>query len=201
MNSKILKMVLPLPVSQNHYLKHRVSHGKKKFVQTYKTSEALYFENTARPIIKKEVEKHKWIMPEKDTYVRVEVTWYLHKRGMDCSNMHKQLLDVMQGYVYQNDSMVLECSKNCFIDSQNPRCSLEIYILEKEGVFKNKEEKKFFCEANCYKCSKKKNSCTIFKKLLENRIIPEVDLEKNLCSKIKIKKGAIKNDKNKTISN
>ena len=200
--NKVLKLTLPLPVSVNHYLSHRISKGKgKKFIQTYKTSEAMLFERIAKPIIKEEVIKQGWEIPDIDEYIRVEATWFLHKKGIDCSNLHKQALDIMQGFVYHNDSMVLECTKDYFIDSKNPHCELVIYTSTKQGVFKDKKEKKTFCEANCYKCSKKKTSCSFYKKLLENRIIPEVDLKENVCYKIKLKKGNSKNDKNKTNSN
>lgn len=185
----VLKLTLPLPVSVNHYLAHRISRGKgKKFIQTYKTQEAMLFERLAKPIIQAEVEKQCWQIPDIDKYIRVEATWYLHKKGIDCSNLHKQALDIMQGFVYHNDSMVLESTKDFFIDSKNPHCELTIYTSEKIGVFKNKESKQYFCEANCYKCSKKKNNCSYFKKLLENRIIAEVDLKENVCFKLKIKK-------------
>lgn len=187
---KVLKLNLPLPVSVNHYLSHRISSGRgKRFIQTYKTQEAVIFEKLAKKIIIEEVQKQDWKIPNEDVYIRVSAVWYLHKKGIDCSNLHKQALDIMQGHVYHNDSMVLECTQNYFIDTKNPHCELEITIADKVGVFSNIEEKKIFCEANCHKCSKKKTSCSFFKKLLENRIIPEIDLKNNQCSKIKIKKG------------
>ena len=63
--SKVLKLTLPLPVSVNHYLGHTISRGKgKKFIQTYKTQEALAFERISKPIILKEVVNQKWTKPE-----------------------------------------------------------------------------------------------------------------------------------------
>lgn len=188
--SKVLKLTLPLPVSVNHYLGHTISRGKgKKFIQTYKTQEALAFERISKPIILKEVVNQKWTKPEETKYIRVQAIWYFHKKGLDSSNMHKQVLDILQRCdVYYNDNMVLECSKDYFIDSKNPRCEIELSIMDKEGVFNTKEEKKNFCVANCHRCSKKKNSCSFFKKLLENRIIEEIDLKANICHKIKVKK-------------
>lgn len=186
--NKVLKLTLPLPVSVNHYLNHSISKGRgKKFIHTYKSREAIIFERVSKSIIEEEVKKQGWVIPDETVYIRVEATWFIHKKGIDCSNLHKQALDILQGYVYHNDSMVLESTSDYFIDSKNPHCELVISISEKEGVFKTKDDKKAFCEANCHKCSKKKTSCSFYKKLLENRIISEINLQTNTCSKIKIK--------------
>lgn len=191
--SKKLKLTLPLPVSVNHYLGHRISGGRgKKFIHTYKTQEAISFERIAKPIILKEVQAQKWVKPSENTYIRVEATWFFHKKGLDSSNMHKQVLDILQRCeVYYNDNMVLECSKDYYIDAKNPRCEIVLSLMDKEGVFATKDDKKRFCTSNCHLCSKKKNNCTFFKKLLENRIIEEIDLDKNICHKIKLKKKII----------
>ena len=190
MKEQSLTLTLPLPVSVNHYLAHRISRGKgKRFIHTYKTQEALVFERLSKPIILREVEAQKWVKPKEDRYIRVEAVWYFHKKGIDSSNMHKQVLDILQRCdVYHNDSMVLECSKDYYIDSHKPRCEIKLTLMDKQGVFKNQDDKLDFCKSNCYHCTKDKMSCTFFKKLLENRIILEVDLVNKKCSKIKIKK-------------
>lgn len=188
-----LEIILPLPVSVNHYLGHRVSRGKKKFVQTYKTQEALLFENTSRKIIQQELKNQNWQKPAENKYIRVDVVWFLKKKGMDTNNLYKMPLDIMEKCgVYSNDSMVLESTVDYFIDTKNPRCHLKLTVIDKEGVFKNQDEKLLFCKANCHNCSKKKTSCTYFKKLLENRIITEVNLAENVCYKLKTRRTKTK---------
>ena len=186
--SKVLTLHLPLPVSVNHYLGRRISRGRgKKFITTFKTQEAILFEKIAKAKIIEEVKKQNWKMPDITDFIRVEAIWYISKKGIDPANLHKQSLDIMQGLVYHNDNMVLETTSDYFIDSKNPRCIIKVSISEKKGVFRNDTERKKFCEANCHKCSKKKLSCSFYKRLLENRIIAEVDLENNICTKIKTK--------------
>lgn len=189
-NRKELNLVLPLPVSVNHYLNHRVSGGKgKKFIQTYKTPEAIYFEKQASKIMQEEIKKQNWTKPNELQHVVVEVIWFFPKKGMDADNHFKMLQDQLQkNDVLYNDSLAMGRTLDMYIDTVNPHCEVKIYIAEKQGLFKNNNHKKYFCENNCYLCSKKKDNCTTFKKILENRIISDVDIESNKCNKIKIKK-------------
>lgn len=184
-----LYLTVKIPPSVNHYLSYRVSSGGKgkRFVQAYKTPEAIAFERYFKKYLDEEIKNQNWECVEKG-YVVIEVNWFFESNRRDSNNYYKLLLDCMNTKVFKDDKQALEKTMNIFIDSNNPRAEILIYKSEKEGVFLNKNQKNNFCESNCHLCSKKTQSCTILKKLLDNRIIPEVDLNQNKCNKIRIKK-------------
>lgn len=183
-----LYLTVKIPPSVNHYLSYRVSRGKgKRFVQTYKTQEAVAFEKYFKKYLNDEIHKQNWVCAETG-YVVIEVNWFFESNRRDSNNYYKVLLDCMNTIVFKDDKQALEKTMNIYIDSSNPRAEIVIYKSEKDGVFINKQHRQAFCEANCQLCSKKTTNCTTLKKLLDNRIIPDVDLQNNICKKIKIKK-------------
>lgn len=186
-----LKLTAKIPPSVNHYLSYRVSGGRgKRFVQTYKNQDSVSYEKYFKKYLDEQIQLQNWECIDSG-YVVVEVNWYFESNRRDSNNYYKVLLDCMNTKVFRDDKQAIERTMNIYIDSKNPRAEIKIYKAEKEGVFENREAKQTFCEANCHLCSKKHNSCSIFKKLLDNRIIEEVDLFNNKCNKLKVKKTKI----------
>ena len=185
-----LKLTAKIPPSVNHYLAYRVSRGGKgkRFVQTYKTQDAISYEKYFKKYLEEEIKKQGWTCVDSG-YVVIEVNWFFESNRRDSNNYYKVLLDCMNTRVFKDDKQALEKTVNIFIDSKNPRAEILIYKSDKIGVFQNKEEKQKFCLSNCHLCSKKSSSCSILKKLLDNRIIEEVDIHNNKCFKIKIRKN------------
>lgn len=191
--NQVLKLTCPLPPSVNHYMAYRVSGGKsKKFVQAYKTQDSLKFEREFKRILDTEIKKQNWNIVE-EGYVIVEVDWFFESNRRDSNNYYKLILDCMNTKIFKDDKQAMERTMNITIDSKNPRAEITIYKSDKQGLFTNEEEKKNFSIHNCHQCTKKKNSCTIYKKILSNKISEEFDLVQNICFKIKQKKeGAVK---------
>lgn len=189
MDRKYFRLTLPLPESVNAYLKHKVSYkGKKPVVVAYKTSETVAFEKMASNIVLNEMRKQNWTTPDSDTWVRVEAIWYFSKAGNDTNNRWKSLLDILQSVgVYTNDSKVIEASINTFVDSSNPRVELNIYTLQKKGIFLGEDHLKAFKNSNCDECSRP-SSCRVLKTALDNKITEDISLADNICFKKKTKK-------------
>lgn len=188
MERKYFRLTLPLPESVNSYLSHKVSYkGRKPIVVAYKTKESLKFEEEAKSLIIREVKKQNWVVPDKNTWVRVEAIWYVRNTMSDFSNLWKQALDCMNGLVYLDDKKVIEATINGYVDIKNPRVELNIYTLQKKGVFLSEEHLDEFKKENCDECSKP-STCRILRTALENKITEDIDLKDNLCLKKKTKK-------------
>ena len=186
---QILKITCPIPPSVNHYMAYRVSGGKgRKFVQAYKTQDSIRFEKEFNRILNIEIKKQNWELVE-EGYVIVEANWFFESNRRDSNNYHKLILDCMNQKVFKDDKQAMERTMNITIDPKNPRAELTIYKSNKQGLFLTEEDKMKFCSNNCHKCTKKKTSCSIFKKILNNKISEEFDLTQNLCFKIKNKKS------------
>lgn len=173
---KKLFLVSPLPPSVNNYLNYRViTKGRKKIVHAYPSEETVAYKDFFIDYVKDEIKKQKWKQPKKDKLVFVSMVFYLDRKRKDPNNFLKVLFDALtESGVYRDDDIALPIVKRVYIDSLNPRIEIEIYESEAIGIFENKDELNKFVEDNCIKCKKNFNKCSIFKKLLENRIIEEV---------------------------
>lgn len=189
MDRKYFRLTLPFPPSVNDYLGHRVIYkGRKPIVTMYKTPETTKFEKEASSIIQKEIKKQGWTTPDKDVWVRVECIWYMPKSGIDSNNLYKVVLDSMQANgVIINDSKIIEGCINCYVDTKNPRAELNIYTLQKKGIFLSDNHLEEFKKENCYECSKP-TTCRILKTALDNKITEDISLYDNICFKKKTKK-------------
>lgn len=187
MNS--LHLTSPIPPSVNNYLNYKVvRQGRRTFVQTYPTDETKRYRQLFSNYVKKEITKQKWVAPDKNKIVYVELVFYLDRKRKDPNNLLKVMFDVLtECGVYHDDDKVLPVGKRMFIDSNTPRIELKIFEGSEIGVFKDAKEYNSFYNNNCYFCSRNQEKCSILRKLKENRIVPEVIDLKN-CSSKKIKR-------------
>lgn len=184
-SKKKLILTSKLPPSVNNYLRYKVSRsGRRQFVQSYPSLETKQYENYFLPYVQEEIKKQNWIKPEKGKIVFVNMTLYLDRKRKDPNNLLKLPIDVLtDSGVWVDDDVVLPRCERVYIDSKNPRIEMEIYESDFVGVFNNLEELESFKKNNCDICSKDIKKCSIFKRLLDNRIIDEAD--KNICKKRK----------------
>lgn len=189
MKNKYFRLTLPLPESVNAYLHHKVAYkGKRPVVVAYKTKEAMEFEKKAEDIIKYQIQKQGWVKPNENVWIKVEACWFLNKNGCDGSNYFKQTLDILQrAGVYLNDSKVIENTINVFVDRNNPRVELNIYPLQKRGIFISDNQLEEFKNNNCCECSRP-TTCRVLKNALDNKISEDINLADNMCFKKKTKK-------------
>ncbi|MED4262034.1 RusA family crossover junction endodeoxyribonuclease [Priestia aryabhattai] len=173
------KLVLtsPLPPSVNSYLNYKVgSSGRRKFVQAYPSEETVVYEQFFTDYVKDEIRNQKWQRPEKGKLVFLKMTFFLDRKRKDPSNFLKVPLDVLtKAGVYVDDDTALPLIERVYIDKNNPRIEIEIYESPSIGIFDDEEDLNSFFDANCSNCKKNVETCGVLKKLLDNRIIEEVD--------------------------
>lgn len=177
----------PMPPSVNDYLGKRVIFiNGKPIVQLFETNEARKFKAYVKNLLIRECKKNGWVKTDNLQYVVCEVVAYMPQKKRDADNIFKCLLDAFKDseIVFHDDCMVIPRVENIFIDPKNPRLEISMYLSEKIGVFKNKDEMNKFCLKNCFNCKKFKTydyRCKQLRNCLENKIIDEVDLSSMTC--------------------
>lgn len=179
----VLRLTSPLPPSVNNYLNYKIgSRGSRKFVQAYPSKETETYKKFFLNYVKEEIQRQKWIKPPKNTLIFVKMIFYLDRKRKDPNNFMKVPLDVLtEADVYFDDDVVLPVAERVYIDAAWPRIEMEIFESEAIGIFNDKNDFNNFFKNNCEQCKKKSESCSILKKLLDNRIIKEV--EDKVCLK------------------
>lgn len=167
-----LKLKINLPPSVNGYQNYRVRrYGRRCKVEAYPAEETEVFYNKNIKYIKEEMKLQNWKTPLAHEYIIVEATMYLARAGADADNYFKCTLDALEkSGVVINDTYIIPRVVDVFIDKDNPRVELKIYVSEKIGVFESKEDMENFKKTNCEGCQRKrKTQCVEFKGFLENR--------------------------------
>lgn len=185
-SSKILKITSPIPPSVNHYLSYRVAGAGRKFVQAYKSSEAKTYEREFSKIANIAIKEQGWVTPAKYKLIVMECIFYFPRIDMDANNYFKMPCDVLTDCgAWVDDNVVLPVTKRIYIDNGNPRLEMSIYESETIGIFEDEEHYKEFLKKNCLECKKNLSTCTILRRVLENRIVSECSLENLNCLKRK----------------
>lgn len=180
---RILKLISPLPPSVNSYLNYRVAQkGKRRFVQAYPNKETEIYKDFFTDYVKDQIKEQEWIRPDKGKLVYVRCTFYMDRKRKDPSNFIKVPFDVLtEAGVYVDDDIALPLADRVYIDPVNPRIEIEIFESDAIGIFDNQEDLNKFMSHNCNLCKKEPLKCGVMKKLLDNRILPEV--KNGICSK------------------
>lgn len=184
--SQNIKLTCEEFISVNHYKGVRVIGGKKKtFPQFYILPDVVRFQNSFLRYTKEQIKKQNWITPEKGQFVIVEATFYFPRIDMDANNYWKVLLDVLtKAKLWNDDNIVMERVNRIYYDTTNPRIELNIFPFENYGVFDSSEQLNKFKQDNCSNCRKKIEKCSILKRLLDNRLSSDFDLNTKKCKKL-----------------
>lgn len=174
---KNLSLISPLPPSVNSYLNYKIaSKGKKKFVQAYSSPETIAYKNFFIDYVKDQIREQNWSRPEKGKLVYVRCTFFLDRKRKDPSNFLKVPFDALtESGVYIDDDIALPLADRVYIDVINPRIEIEIFESDAIGIFECQAELDVFLKRNCNQCKKDREKCSILKKMLDNRIIPEYE--------------------------
>lgn len=114
-------MSLPLPPSVNS-MHVNTSRGGRRL-----TTKAMNYIRDSRALINQFVEEQHWVKPNRETWLYVDLVFYMPDRRIrDSHNMLKLLLDVMQDVVYENDYFVLPRIQSVEYDTENPRVDLVV---------------------------------------------------------------------------
>lgn len=172
--SKELKLVSPIPPSNNHYLGYRASRG---IVIPYPTKETREYKKEFIPYVKNEVKKQKWDIDHTGLqHYYSDWIVYFPRVDMDASNYDKVLSDSIteSKSVWIDDNIVLNRIKHIYYDSKDPRIELTIHPVEYIGIFNDRSELEQF-EDRCKMCNRYKRNCSILKKAKEGRIQDEIN--------------------------
>lgn len=173
-------------ISVNDYRKYSLDRASQT-VKTYKTKKAKDFEKVFERYAREQMGIQGWITPDKEFFIRADVTFVFPRTNMDCNNHYKCLFDVLtRAGVWVDDSRVKENVKKVMYNPKAPKIILEIYVDDQIGLFDNIEEYREFRE-KCSGC-KKEGNCTSLNNALEARIKDDIYKNKEdkwTCSKKK----------------
>ena len=193
-SEQILKLVSPIPVSVNHYLKPRsfiiYKNGKPiPQVTMYETAEAKKYKKVFIKYVREQVISQSWVKSDnKFQKYYVDCMFFFPRIDMDSNNTYKLMLDSIteSECVWIDDTQACERNQGIFYDSANPRIELMLHPVDFVGIFPTNEQLQIF-ESNCLTCNRYKNGrCSIYIKSIEGRIIEEVQDFK--CGKFKVAK-------------
>lgn len=119
--NQTLRLTLPIPPSVNK-LYYNTRGGKTL------TANAKRFSRDAKALLNLYIEEQKWIMPSKQTWLYMDMVFYFpDRRRRDAHNCLKLLLDVLTGYVYEDDYTALPRIQSVEYDKHNPRVEIKVY--------------------------------------------------------------------------
>lgn len=186
MNSKVLKLISPIPPSVNHYLGYRtVKKGGKYLAVSYKKPEAVkYQKNFKEYIIRESLIQHWDKVEDKFRHVYYDCVFYFPRIDMDANNYFKCMLDAVTDAetVWSDDTQCRERVQGLYYDSKNPRVEITITVADNVGIFDNEEQSDNF-EDRCKHCSRYKRNCKLLRQAKEGRIQEEIT--DFICSKYK----------------
>jgi Holliday junction resolvase RusA-like endonuclease len=175
----ILRLVSPIPVSVNHYVKPRAFiMGGKAQVNMYETAEAKAYKKQFVQYIIKEVKNQKWsLLPNKTQHFYIDAFFYFPRTDMDANNYWKILLDSITETqtIWLDDNVTCERVMGIWYDTKNPRIELDIYPVQYIGVFPDGEHLINFKNAYCEKCGRYARNCSILVKAIEGKVQDEID--------------------------
>ena len=176
----------PIPPSVNHYLAYRtIMKNGRPMAMSYKTKEAKDYQKNIIELIKKEVEKQRWVKSDnKFQHYYMDVVFYFPRVDMDANNYFKCLADAITDteLVWIDDTQLCERVMGIYYDNKNPRMEIEIKPVNYKGIFPNQNiYEEFICK--CETCKRYKRNCSILTKSIEGRITE--DIENLECQKYK----------------
>jgi Holliday junction resolvase RusA-like endonuclease len=190
----ILKLVSPMPVSVNHYIKPRafVIRGKAQ-VSMYETADAKKYKKDFSEYVKEEVKKQGWnLAPNKTQHFYVDCDFIFPRTDMDANNYFKIMLDSITDtqLIWLDDNVTCERVNSITYDSNNPRIEINIYPVDYIGIFTDENDLIGFKNTYCEKCSKYDRNCSILNKAIEGRVQEEIIKGEHIlnCLKFKAKK-------------
>lgn len=103
------------------------------------TAKARKYIRVARALINEAIEEQKWFVPARDTWLYVDLVFYMPDRKIrDSHNMLKIVMDVMQDIVYENDYFVMPRVQSVEYDKEHPRIDVNITyqtkIMREKGL-------------------------------------------------------------------
>lgn len=193
-DDQILILRSPIPPSVNHYLALRcVIKNGKPLALSYKTKDAVQFQEDFGKYVAAEVAKQGWVMDKEGTkHIYADAYFTFPRTDMDSNNYWKCMLDAITdtGLVWIDDNIVCERTQRIQYDSEDPHVRLEIHYADYVGIFDGEHGLSRF-EDKCKTCSRYKNNCSLLNKARSGKVQKEIKLVEDSeyeCDKYKVKK-------------
>lgn len=185
-----LKLISPIPVSVNHYIKPRgfiTYKGKTPIanVTMYETADAKSYKKQFKNYVKEQVKLQNYsLTPNKTQHFYIDCVFYFERTDKDPNNYFKLLLDSITEtqLIWIDDNTTCERVNAIYYDSSNPRIEIVIKPVDYIGVFDNVNHLTEFKE-KCETCTRSKRNCSILNKAIEGRIQEEIS--EGVCGKYK----------------
>lgn len=185
-----LKLISPIPVSVNHYIKPRTFitwKGKTPIanVTMYETKEAKDYKKQFKKYVMEEIKKQNYsLTPNKAQHFYIDCVFYFERTDQDPNNYFKLPLDAITEtqLIWLDDNTTCERVDAIYYDSKNPRIEITIKPVDYIGVFPTINHLNEFKE-KCSACTRGKRNCSILNKAIEGRIQEEIS--EGVCGKYK----------------
>lgn len=127
-----MHMTMPLPLSVNHlYRRARLKDGR---VLDVKTDAAKKWDADVAMLARSVANRAGWRKRPRGTKVVVElVAFWPDNRTRDMHNLHKQVADVLEGIVYENDCDALLRDVDWSVDKGDPRLEVLWYEADEKA--------------------------------------------------------------------
>lgn len=118
--SASVTVTLPLPLSVNH-LHRRVTLDSGRVIEV-KTNAAKKWDRDCALVVTAAARRAGWTIRPKGRKVVVElIAFWPNARRRDMNNLHKQVGDLLEGIVYEDDCYALLRDIDFDVDRDNPR--------------------------------------------------------------------------------
>lgn len=140
---------------------------------SYKTSEAVKYQNEFAEYVKKETERQNWIKSDnKFQHYYMDCVFYFPRIDLDANNYFKCLADAItqSESVWIDDTQLCERVQGIYYTQEKPRIELEIFPVSYIGIFSDISHLDDF-RSKCIQCRKYRDGkCSLLKKAIEGRL-------------------------------
>lgn len=191
--SNILKLISPIPVSVNHYIKPRTFitwKGKTPIanVTMYETADAKNYKKQFKKYVIEQIKEQDYsLTPTKTQHFYIDCVFYFERIDQDPNNYFKLPLDAITEtqLIWLDDNVTCERVNAIYYDSKNPRIELIIKPVDYIGIFNNRAQLEEF-ESNCIQCNRyREGRCSLLVKSKEGRV--QENIVNNICKNFKKK--------------
>ena len=139
-----LKLVSPIPVSVNHYIKPRsfiTWKGKTPIanVTMYETADAKAYKKQFKKYVEEQVKLQNYShTPNKTQHFYIDCVFYFERIDQDPNNYFKLPLDAITEtqLIWLDDNTTCERVHAIYYDTKNPRIEITIRPVDYIGIFK-----------------------------------------------------------------
>lgn len=122
-----LNVIIPLAVSVNHL--YMFKNGKR-----FMTKKGEKYMKDVFTITEHAIGIQNYVMEQEGVWLVAELRFYYpDKRRRDCHNMHKLIMDALEGVAFYDDRWVMVRDMHVGLDKDFPRVEVKLYAEKWKG--------------------------------------------------------------------